>query len=214
MKVREVRAKNVEQINKAIEKAQMSGKTQRVHLKIPEEAKHIICIIHDIEDYIMEDEYHHHIEMDNIHYFAKDDFLLRFNPETLILTVKIVEENEVRNLIKKWLMRTLENLYGADTNWSACADWYIMWIVDNDFKLDTFESFVDYIYLYNPEYTHSIWDFFYGWGSIKNFMVSWVDDHEQIKFVEWLRKKNPEIGSEILDELEQIARKNLEESQS
>jgi len=215
----EFKEKIAQNIKQAIEKARVSGKAQRLPLKIPKELKHYIydeeSFVSDIiEDKVVEkDYYYYHIELDDVHYFASgsEDFLIRFDPETLELTVKIPDDDELRNLVKEWLMRTFEDLYNADTDWSIWADWYIKWIVDNDFKLDTFESFVDYVY-YDPKYLRSVWDFFYGWEDGKDFMESWVDDHEQVKFVEWLRE-NRDLDDEELEELEQVARKNLEEYQ-
>jgi hypothetical protein len=116
-----------------------------------------------------------------------------------------------RKIFEHKLKRRLKNLYHSDTDWSVFADWFIEWIVENDFQLESFSDFVDYIYE-SDTYTYTdylygdVWDFFFGWGNITDFITSWVNDKEVFSFTQWLKEKgyvDEEEIIEIEDELKQ-----------
>ena len=110
-----------------------------------------------------------------------------------------------REIFKQKLKRKFRNLYRSDTDWCVFADWFIEWIVENDFQLATFNDFVDYIYesdtYTSTDYLNSdIWDFFYGWNNnIIDFITNWVNDKEVFSFTQWLKEKGYVDEEEIIE---------------
>ena len=79
------------------------------------------------------------------------------------------------------------SLYNNDTDWSLCADLFIAWNVDKDFKTETFASFVDWI---DEDDINDTWHFFFGYGDdFKRFAKDWVEDEEQEDYLNYCENR-------------------------
>lgn len=66
--------------------------------------------------------------------------------------------------------------YNADTDWSAAADMFVAWNVDNNFETESFENFINWI---DDEELDDTWHFFFGYGDeFEKFAEDWVDEDE------------------------------------
>lgn len=81
---------------------------------------------------------------------------------------EMLKEERIKEIFYKY--------YNADTDWSAAADMFVAWSVDNNFETESFKDFVDWI---DGDELNRIWDFFFGYGDdFKKFADDWVDENE------------------------------------
>lgn len=75
------------------------------------------------------------------------------------------------------------NLYNADTDWSAAADMFVAWSVDNNFETESFKEFVDWI---DDDDINRTWHFFFGYGDdFEKFAEDWVEEEEQEDYLKY-----------------------------
>lgn len=95
---------------------------------------------------------------------------------------EVIEEMNKKDRVKKAFLEVQD----SDTDWSQAADKFVDWVVQNGFKLKSFDSFIDWI---SEDQIENTWDFFYGYGSdFERFAADWVDDDEQEEYLAFCRE--------------------------
>lgn len=76
--------------------------------------------------------------------------------------------------------KVFENLVYTDTDWSYPADLFVSWIVKNNFNLESFRNFAEWI---SDEQIDDVWHFFFGYHSIEHFANDWVAEEERESYL-------------------------------
>lgn len=98
---------------------------------------------------------------------------------------EVIDEME-KEKKKERIKQAFLEVHGSDTDWSLAADKFVDWVVQNGFKLKSFDSFVEWI---DEDKIDDNWDFFYGYGSdFERFASDWVDDDEQEEYLAFCRE--------------------------
>ncbi|MED5052570.1 hypothetical protein P9850_12155 [Anoxybacillus rupiensis] len=85
---------------------------------------------------------------------------------------------------KERIQNVFIDLQYADTDWSYAADLFVRWNIENSFKTESFESFVNWI---DESQIDENWGFFYGYGDdCKKFAADWVEEDEKGSYLEFV----------------------------
>ncbi len=106
-----------------------------------------------------------------IRYYDHDDD----TPDDAVVADAIIEVDsnaQKRVRVKKAFME----LADTDTDFSLAADMFIRWCVEEEFRTESFLSFLEWI---DEEKINDTWEFFFGYSSdFEKFASDWVDESE------------------------------------
>lgn len=86
--------------------------------------------------------------------------------------IDVDEDVQKRVRVKKAFME----LADTDTDFSLAADMFIRWCVEEEFRTESFQAFVEWI---SDEQIDGTWEFFFGYSSnFEKFAADWVDESE------------------------------------
>ncbi|MFS8630716.1 MAG: hypothetical protein LOD92_06120 [Bacillales bacterium] len=106
-----------------------------------------------------------------IRYYGHDDD----TPDDAVVADAIIEVDsnaQKRVRVKKAFIE----LADADTDFSIAADMFIRWCVEEEFRTESFQAFVEWI---SDEQIDDMWEFFFGYSSdFEKFAADWVDESE------------------------------------
>ena len=107
--------------------------------------------------------------------------------------VAVKHMDEAREILEEIFLDLYKH---SDTDWSIYADWFIEWNVDRGFKTKSFDEFTEWMYLDNRDLItkHKVWDFFYGWVSLEDFVNSFIVDSDKRDVLRWI-KQNKKIDN-------------------
>ena len=87
-------------------------------------------------------------------------------------TIDVDTDAQKRVRVKEVFMK----LANTDTDFSLAADMFIRWCVEEEFRTESFLSFLEWI---DEEKINDTWEFFFGYSSdFEKFASDWVDEFE------------------------------------
>ncbi len=88
-------------------------------------------------------------------------------------------------LVKEKFMKFSDQIRKGYTDWSIAADVFILWTITNDFQLESFKNFVEWI---DDEYLSDdiVWSFFFEYcDNFEKFANDWIVENERKNYIDY-----------------------------